>query len=164
MSDPDAFTPPSDSTRQLLTYRSEIQFESQMLASRLNAYLSSQSFLIIAFASSMNAGWSKPGIFILLVPLPMALLGIVLSIDAWRSIRSSYGVIQRWHERQNSLLEQHLNLSFYWPTEHGEDEAPHDPTLSRRFYEGSRFAKRSPWIFGAMWLYLGCVTLWLYLR
>lgn len=96
----------------------------------------------------MNAAWTRPGIFVLLVSLPLALLGFVVSLDALRSIRTSYGVIQRWHDRQNALLEQHGDLTEYWPIEHGEDEPPCDPTLSRRFYEGTLLAIRSPWTFG----------------
>ena len=92
----------------------------------------------------------------------MTLLGIVLSFAAWRSIRTTFSVIDQWHGRQNELLENHLDLAPYWPTQREADESPRDPTLSRRFYEGSRFTQRSPWIFGAMWVYLLFVTLWFY--
>ena len=45
-----------DSPKERLTfYRSEIHFESTLLASRTSGYLSSQSFLIIAFASSIDS-------------------------------------------------------------------------------------------------------------
>jgi hypothetical protein len=101
----------SENIKHLSTFRSEIRFKSQMLSSRLG----SQSFLIVAYASYMNDGWSKPGPFVLLVPFPMALLGIVLSLDALRAIRSSYGVIQQWNDRQNMLLEQHGYLADYCP-------------------------------------------------
>ncbi|GGF75095.1 hypothetical protein GCM10011402_29710 [Paracoccus acridae] len=154
----------NENIKRLTAFRNEIQFESQMLSGRLGAYLSSQSFLVIAYASTMNAGWTKPGIFVLLVSLPLALLGFVLSLDALRSIRTSYGVIQRWHDRQNALLEQHGDLADYWPTEHGKDEPPRDPTLSRRFHEGTLLAIHSPWIFGIAWIYLAGVAVWLYLR
>lgn len=154
----------SENIKRLGSFRSEIQFESQMLSSRLSAYLSSQSFLVIAYASSMNAGWSKPGLFVLLVPFPMALLGIVLSLDALRAIKSSYGVIQRWNDRQNALLEQHGDLADYWPTQHDDDKPPRDPTLGRQFREGALFAIRSPWIFGTAWVYLAAVAIWLFLR
>lgn len=153
-----------ENIKRLAAFRGEIQFESQMLSGRLGAYLSSQSFLVIAYASTMNAGWAQPGVFVLLVSLPLALLGFVLSLDALRSIRTSYGVIQRWHDRQNALLEQHGHLADYWPTEHGADEPPRDPTLGRRFREGTLFAIRSPWIFGIAWIYLAGVAVWLYLR
>lgn len=152
----------SEDIKRLAAFRNEIQFESQMLSGRLGAYLSSQSFLVIAYASTLTAGWAKPGAFVLLVSLPLALLGFVLSLDALRSIRTSYGVIQRWHDRQNALLEQHGHLADYWPTEHGADEPPRDPTLGQRFHEGTLFAIRSPWIFGTAWIYLAGVAVWLY--
>ncbi|WP_146038690.1 hypothetical protein [Paracoccus sp. SY] len=85
----------NENIKRLTAFRNEIQFESQMLSGRLGAYLSSQSFLVIACASTMNAGWTKPGIFVLLVSLPPALLVFVLSLDALRSVPTSYGVIQR---------------------------------------------------------------------
>src|SRR3546814_2053493 len=46
----------------LIFYRSEIHFESSLLAERTSAYLSSQSFLMIALASSManrNPEWAE---------------------------------------------------------------------------------------------------------
>lgn len=153
---------PRDSLKKLELYRGEIHFENQMLSSSLGAYLSCQSFLMIAFGSSVAVGWSEPGIFTLLIPFPMTVLGIVLSVAAWLSIRASSSVIDQWHGRQNELLENYLDLEPYWPTQHEENESPRDPTLSRRFYEGSRFTQQSPWIFGAMWIYLLFVTLWLY--
>ncbi|WP_435170374.1 RipA family octameric membrane protein [Falsirhodobacter sp. 1013] len=148
--------------RRLSVYRQEIHFESQMLSSRLGEYLSAQSFLIIAYASSMSAGWSKPGIFLLLVPLPMTLLGLVLSIDAQRSIKSSYQVIDRWHDRQNALMAQKRDLASYWPTQNDDEDAPSDPTLKSNFYRGSRFATRSPWIFIVTWIYLATVSIGLF--
>ena len=140
--------------RRFARYRQEIHFEAQMLSSRLGEYLSAQSFLIIAYASSISAGWSKPGIFLLLVPFPMTLLGLVLSIDAQRSIRASYEVIDRWHDRQNVLMEEKQDLASYWPTRRVAQDTPVDPNLKTTFYRGSRFATRSPWIFMVTWIYL----------
>lgn len=154
---------PRDSLKKLELYRGEIHFESQMLSSSLSAYLSCQSFLMIAFGSSVAVGWSEPGVFTLLIPFPLTLLGIVLSLAAWLSIRTTFGVIDQWHGRQNELLENYQELAPYWPTQREENESMRDPTLSRRFYEGSRFTQQSPWIFGIMWVYLLLVTLWLFL-
>lgn len=90
---------------RLSTIRGEIQFENSMLTSRLSAYLTSQSFIMIAFAGSVGVGWSSPGIFMLVVPLPLCVLGLFLSIDAFRMIGRSYRVIESWHRRQTTLLE-----------------------------------------------------------
>ncbi|MDB6452611.1 RipA family octameric membrane protein [Falsirhodobacter sp. 20TX0035] len=152
----------AENGRRLAGYRQEIHFEGQMLSSRLGEYLSAQSFLIIAYASSMSAGWSKPGIFLLLVPLPMTLLGLVLSIDAQRSIKSSYQVIDRWHDRQNELMAEKHDLSSYWPTRSDHKDAPIDPTLKTTFYQGTRFATRTPWIFIVTWIYLASVSIGLF--
>src|SRR5690606_34965542 len=65
---------------RLAFYRSEIHFESLLLADRTTSYLSSQSFLIIAFASSMantNPEWGA--VFRLVVPAILAVLGMVTS-------------------------------------------------------------------------------------
>lgn len=134
-----------------------------MLSSSLSAYLSCQSFLMIAFGSSVAVGRSEPGIFTLLIPFPLTPLGIVLSPDAWLSIRTAISVIDQWHGRQNELLENYRELAPYWPTHHEENESMLDATLSQRFCEGSRFTKQSPWIFEMMWVYLLLVALWLFL-
>jgi len=58
-------------------YRREIQYETTLLSNRTNAYLTAQSFLVIAFASSManlNPEWGE--LFTLVVPSLMAVLGI----------------------------------------------------------------------------------------
>lgn len=50
-------------------YRREIQYETSILANRTDAYLTAQSFLVIAFASCMgnlNPEWGK--LFTLVVP------------------------------------------------------------------------------------------------
>jgi hypothetical protein len=152
-----------ENIKQLEAIRAEIKFESQMLSSRLSAYLSSQSFLIIAYGSSMASGWSKPGIFTLLVPLPLTILGLVLSMDAWKSLKVSMRVIEDWHGRQNELLGKHSDLAAFWPSEHSEGEF-YDPALITRFQQGSSFAKRSPWIFAVTWVYFALIAATLYLR
>jgi hypothetical protein len=73
--------------RRLDFYRAEVRHEFNLLSSRLNAYITSQSFLVIAFAlsmSNMNPRWPSP----LRVMLPTALAILGFSDDAgnrvWR--------------------------------------------------------------------------------
>ena len=57
--DPLLFGSPKD---RLDFYRREIQYETSLLSNRTNAYLTAQSFLVIAFASSManlNPEWAS---------------------------------------------------------------------------------------------------------
>lgn len=78
-------------------YRREIHYETGQLSSRTNAYLTAQSFLVIAYASSManlNPAWGE--LFTLVVPALLALLGIVNSLHAWPGIQASSEIICHW--------------------------------------------------------------------
>ena len=86
-------------------YRREIQYETGLLAGRTNAYLSAQSFLVIAYASSMantNDTWGE--LFTLVVPALLALLGVVSSLHAWPGIKASAAIIGHWRYKQEHLL------------------------------------------------------------
>lgn len=79
-------------------YRREIQYETSILANRTDAYLASQSFLVIAFASCMsnlNPGWGK--LFTLVIPPFLTLLGVLRSLNAWPGTRAAYDIIGHWH-------------------------------------------------------------------
>lgn len=149
-----------DPVRLLDQYRREIQFESEIMSGRVSAYLNAQSFLVIAYASSLGAGWAKTGILILAVPVPLAILGLVLSFDAWISLRASISEIDAWHSRQQELFIDYPELRSYWPMQ-WQDSTP-DPSLHVRFRRGSRFAIHTPWIFGLTWIYLAATAVALY--
>ena len=62
-------------------YRREIQYETTILANRTDAYLAAQSFLVIAYVSSMgnlNQSWGE--MFTLMVPAFLALLGVLSTL------------------------------------------------------------------------------------
>ncbi|GEO13660.1 hypothetical protein [Microvirga aerophila] len=64
---------PEDKRELLKFYRGEIKFQSDLLSSRLNSLLTSQSFLLIAYASAMSGlvgSWKDP--FALLFPPVLA--------------------------------------------------------------------------------------------
>ena len=87
-------------------YRSEINHEFGLLSGRVSAYLSSQSFLIIAFVSAMgnaNARWGS--LFTLIVPCALAVLGLALSLRAHDAIEAAVETIALWHVKQNRLFE-----------------------------------------------------------
>ena len=75
---------------KLRFYRAEIQHEFNLLSNRVNAYITSQSFLVVGFAlamSNLNPHWGS--LFRLIFPLALALLGIAPSIQAWPGIRGA---------------------------------------------------------------------------
>src|SRR5947209_17747930 len=89
---------------KLKFYRAEIKQEYDLLSNRVSSYVTSQSFLCIAFASSMsnlNPHWGN--IFTLIFPTGLALLGIATSIQSHRAIAAAFETIAMWHIKQNKL-------------------------------------------------------------
>lgn len=139
-------------------YRKEIQYETAILSNRTNAYLSAQSFLVIAFASSManlNPEWGK--LFTLVVPPLLAVFGLVTSIHAWPGIRSAYEIIDHWHFKQSQLLASEPAMGAAY------DESP---LFSER--ESNRsgwrkallFSMRTPWLFSVLWTLLAVFSVY----
>ena len=146
----------------LLFYRAEIHFESSLLAERTSAYLASQSFLMIAFASAMansNPDWGN--LFRLVVPAVLALLGLLTSLHAMPGIRSNFEVIERWHQKQAELLQLEGRVGILPNNESalfGEGDSPAGGT---RYKRTLLFSLRTPIIFSLVWGLFGvlCLTL-----
>ena len=142
-------------------YRREIQYETTLLSNRTNAYLTAQSFLVIAFASSManlNPAWGE--LFTLIVPTLMAVLGVVSSLDAWPGFKASNVIIDHWHFKQSHLLKSDPVMG------NAYDDSPlfNETESSHKGYRKSlMFSMRTPWLFMFFWLVLGsfciCVQL-----
>lgn len=147
---------------RLLFYRAEIHFESSLLAERTSAYLASQSFLMIAFASAMtnsNPDWGN--LFLLVVPAVLALLGLLTSLHAMPGIRSNFEVIERWHQKQAELLQLEGRVGILPNNESalfGEGDSPAGGT---RYKRTLLFSLRTPIIFSLVWGLFGvlCLTL-----
>jgi hypothetical protein len=132
-----------------------------MLSNRTNAYLSSQSFLMIAFATSMsntNPHWGLQ--FSLLVPTLLALLGLVTSMHAWPGIKAAFDVIEHWHQKQCELLDRldKQTLSVVSPLY----DAGAEPGNSSRHKKSLLFSLRTPLIFSVVWSFLGLLVITLH--
>ena len=150
---------PSDSTlfgtpkERLDFYRKEIQYETSILSNRTNAYLSAQSFLVIAYCSSMgnlNPEWGK--LFTLVVPPLLALLGLVSSMHAWPGIRAAYEIIDHWHFKQSQLLRSEPAMGLAY------DDSPlfsERESSEKGYCTSLMFSLRTPWLFSAFWTVLG---------
>ena len=134
-------------------YRNEIQYETSLMSNRTNAYLSAQSFLVIAYASSManlNPEWGK--LFTLVVPPLLALFGLVSSLHAWPGIRSAYDIIDHWHFKQSQLLDSEPAMGAAY------DESPlfsERESNEKRWRGALMFSMRSPFLFSVLWAILG---------
>ena len=155
-----------DSPKERLNfYRAEIHFESTLLASRTSGYLSSQSFLIIAFASSMantNPEWGA--LFRLVVPAVLAILGLITSLHAIPGIRASYDIIERWHHKQGELLQTEGQVGLLPNGDSALFGEGNSPAGGERYKRTLMFSLRTPIIFGSVWALLGvfCVILFFY--
>ena len=140
-------------------YRHEIQYETSLLSNRTNAYLSAQSFLVIAYASSManlNPDWGK--VFTLVVPSILALLGIVSSMHAWPGIRAAYEIIDHWHFKQYQLLRAEPAMGMAY------DDSPlfsKYEAQEKGYRQSLLFSMRTPWIFTVFWIVLAVFSTWL---
>lgn len=134
-------------------YRREIQYETSILANRTDAFLASQSFLVIAFASSMgnlNPEWGK--LFTLVVPPFLTLLGVLSSLNAWPGIRAAYDIIGHWHFKQSELLHSEPVIGLAY------DESPlfcERESTQKGYRKALLFSVRTPWIFATFWILLG---------
>lgn len=134
-------------------YRNEIHFETTNLSSRTNAYLSAQAFLVIAYASSManlNPQWGS--IFTLVVPLMLAIFGVVSSIMAWPGIKGACDIIDHWYLKQSGLLRSDPVIGQAY------DDSPlfsSWESTDKGHKTALLFSKRTPWMFFVFWLCLG---------
>ena len=148
------FVSPKD---RLDFYRREIHSEADNLSARTNAYLTAQSFLVIAYASSMantNAEWGP--IFTLVVPPMLALFGILSSINAWPGILAACDIIDHWHRKQTDLLNCEPATGPVY------DDAPLFSSWESTYRGQSKalmFSKRTPWLFSGFWVFLGIFAL-----
>lgn len=148
------FVSPKD---RLDFYRREIHNEANNLSARTNAYLTAQSFLVIAYASSMantNPEWGP--IFTLIIPPMLALFGVLSSMSAWPGIQAACDIIDHWHQKQTHLLNCQPETGPVY------DDAPLFSSWESTYQGQSKaliFSKRTPWLFSAFWVFLGLFAL-----
>ena len=148
------FVSPKD---RLDFYRREIHHEITNLSGRTNTYLTGQSFLVIAYASSMantNPDWGP--LFTLVMPALLALFGAFSSLSAWPGIRASCDIVDHWQHKQIQLLRCEPVIGPAY------DDAPLFSSWEST-YEGQdkalKFYKRSPWLLAGFWVILGVFAL-----
>lgn len=138
---------------RLAFYRREIHHEISNLSGRTNTFLTAQSFLVIAYASSMgntNPDWGP--LFTLVVPALLALFGIFSSISAWPGIRASCDIVDHWQHKQIQLFNCEPVIGPVY------DDAPLFSAWESTYGgqgKALKFYKRSPWLFGGFWMVLG---------
>ncbi|WP_126362890.1 hypothetical protein [Pseudomonas fluorescens] len=145
--DPPIFGAPVE---KICFYRREIHYETSVLASRTSSYLTAQSFLVIAFAICMcnqNAEWGR--LVTLIIPLSLAFLGILISINAWPGLRAAYDIIDHWYYKQSELMRSEVVMRMTC------DELPlfcERESTHKGYRKALLFSIRLPWIFSSFWM------------
>lgn len=129
--------------------RGEIRAEIGLLNSRLNALISSQSFLVIAYGTSLSAGYDDwNGLFTIIVPPLFALLGLVMVLEARPGIAAAHEAIGHWRQRESQLIGSWPQLQ---PLTLAIDEQSRR-RMELRQHAGGLFSIRAPLIFASAWV------------
>lgn len=143
-------------------YRDEIRFQSDLLASRLGALMTAQSFLVIAYASFAGAlidNWAHP-LTLTLVPA-FAILGFVLTLQATPGIKAAWQRMKAWQVKEEDLLDDDPELApFDLVDEHGNRDRI--AKSGAHLYRATKFNLRMPQIFMVAWIAFGIVPWVLY--
>lgn len=145
---------------KLTFYRSEIQHEYTLLYSRVSTYVTSQSFLTIAYASAMsNRSSAFNDFFSLWFPMILVLIGIVTSLTVRGGVNGAIQTIALWHIKQNKLFESDPLMADYHVERHlKKDDKPVD-AKHRRILE---YAQVMPYVFLTGWILFALIDIYLH--
>lgn len=150
--DPSVGTP-----EQLAFIREETRFELGLLHDRVNALLSAEAFLTIAYTGAMSNGAPWGARFSEVVSPILAVLGLLLALLAWPGIDATAKIVLGWSERQIEMVERNPDLTTsVWAMairQRGGRSA--DPTQWRSML----FFRTVPGLFALVWAVLTVVAL-----
>ena len=154
---------PIDYVRRLGFLREETRFEIGLLHDRVNALISAEAFLTIAFTMAMsnsNAYWGTT--FSTLVPPILSLLGLILALLAWPGVDASDKIIVEWNVRQMALMQEDpVMTDVMWRLDRsGRNSKRASPERGLSML----FARTVPAVFSVAWAILTVIALLLPLR
>lgn len=147
--------------KKLQYYRSEIQHEYTLLYSRVSTYVTSQSFLTIAFASAMNnRGSGSNDMFSLWFPIVLSLIGIITSVTVRGGINGAIQTIALWHVKQDALFANDASMDDYYVIMESSNKKDPIDKKHRRILE---FAQIMPYVFLIAWCLFAVLDIYLHL-
>ncbi len=152
-----------DVTQRFTFLREETRFEINLLHDRINALISAEAFLTIAFTMAMSNSNSHFGeTFTRTVPPVLSLVGLILAVFAWPGVDASFKIIIEWSARQRQFKRDNpVIVDLLWRLDvPGRGNARADPDTSRTMF----FARAVPAVFGTAWAILTVIAIVLPLR
>lgn len=141
----------------LLVMRDETRFEISLLHDRVNALMTAEAFLTIAYTAAMSNGTEWGARFSAIASPILAVLGLVLALLAWPGVHATVAIVLTWTRRQAELLEEHPALSATVQGRvvrgRGDRRAPADQRRSMLFF------RSVPGLFALVWAALTVLAL-----
>ena len=152
-----------DPARRFAFLREETRFEIGLLHDRVNALISAEAFLTIAFTmaiSNTNARWGET--ITRTVPPVLSLVGLVLAIFAWPGTEASFKIIIEWSIRQRQFTRDNpVVVELLWRLDvPGKGSTRAAPDTHQTMF----FARAVPAVFAVAWSILTVIALVLPLR
>lgn len=175
--------PPHDKMEKLQYYRQENRHEWNLLSNRVSSYITSQSFLVTAYAVSMgnqNPKWGNW--FTLIFSLIVSIIGVATSLRARPGINGAVKILKLWHKKQDRLFFQNpdeaerdrkcasedlsmIDFNDGRPMiipKHSKEEANKVESIDEIHNTSLQFATAAPWLFGISWLCFAALTIGLH--
>ena len=147
-----------DDANDRSTVRAELRFEIGFLHDRVNALLTAEAFLTIAYTAAMSNGASWGPAFAAVVGPVLAVLGLVLALLAWPGVTATARLVLDLTKDQGALLTQQV-----------DDPAATPPGSRRSAFAAVQanqrksllFFRAVPAIFAVVWIALALVAVYL---
>lgn len=97
--------PAPDPAAELRLVREETRFEISLLHDRVNALVTAEAFLTIAYTAAMSNAASWGPTFAAVAAPVLSVLGLLLAVLAWPSAAATAGNVATWTRRQAELLD-----------------------------------------------------------
>ena len=146
-----------DDIRRFVFIREETRFEIGLLHARINALISAEAFLTIAFTmaiSTSNARWGAT--LSTVVPPVLSLVGLVLAVLAWPGVDASFRIVNEWTAHQRQFMQENpaITAAMWRGQVLGKGDLRADPDTHRTMF----FARAVPAVFGSVWAILTIIA------
>lgn len=149
--------PVGDAERSIRLIREEMRFEVAALEGRVNALISAEAFLTIAFTMALgNTGTGRDASLALVAPI-LSVIGFVLAVLSWPGVGTSVRIINEWNILLIAALRAAADATRrMWRSAMLDEEARRSRLAHRR---GMMFAQAVSIVFSTAWLVLAVVAI-----
>lgn len=142
---------------QLAHIRDETRFEIGLLHERVNALVTAEAFLTIAFTTAMGNGAPWGATFSVIVSPVLSVLGLLLALLAWPGVNATVKIVLHWTTSRRELLEREPELAASVGGSTAPGRKGRGPDRDQR--RSMLFFRAVPGLFTVVWVLLTVVAL-----